>query len=99
MKHIILLVTLGSVAMGSTGCGLLLPSSDAFVMYGTEESLRAYHDSLNGLISNGKTSDPMGDSAYWQTRKEQEKERTRRAVPQGFVQKLMGGERYEQQPK
>jgi hypothetical protein len=101
MKHVILLVTLGSVAIGSTGCGVMLPSSDSFVMYGTESSLRAYHDSLNGLISNSRTTDPLGDSAYWQARKEQETEKTKRGCNNcGFFNKLMGGaQKFEREPK
>lgn len=82
---------LGSVAIMS-GCGVVLPSSDSFVMYGTEESLRAYHDSLNGLIANSKTTDPMGNSAYWDSRQQQERERSKRACSTcGFWQKLTGG--------
>lgn len=89
-----LLVTLGSVAISA--CGVVLPSSDSFVMYGTEESLRAYHDSLNGLIANSKTQDPRGDSAYWDARKQQESEKTRRKCSGcGLWNKITGGERYD----
>lgn len=81
----VVVVTIGSVA---AGCGVVLPSSDPFIMYGTEESLRAYHDSLNGLIVNAKTQDPNGNSAYWDTRQAQTRaEQNHR----GFWQKLTSG--------
>jgi hypothetical protein len=81
----VLLLTLGS---GATGCGVLLPSSDTFVMIGNEEAIRAYHDSVNGLVTNAKTQDPTGNSAYWEARHEQEQARVQRV---GFWQKLTQG--------
>jgi hypothetical protein len=88
MKRIILagaFITLGS---GATGCGVLLPSSDTFVMIGNEEAIRAYHDSVNGLVTNAKTQDANGNSAYWEARHEQEQARVQRV---GFWQKLTSG--------
>lgn len=85
MKRLILL-TIGSVAI--SGCGVLLPSSDTFVMIGNEEAIRAYHDSINGMVTNAKTTDAKGNSAYWANRLEQEKERGSRS---GFWQKLTTG--------
>lgn len=81
------LLLIGSVA--SSGCGVLLPSSDTFVMIGNEESIRAYHDGINGIISSTKTQDPLGNSAYWDSRQAQERSRTLRS---GFWQKLTGSE-------
>ena len=81
------LLLISSVA--SSGCGVLLPSSDTFVMIGNEESIRAYHDGINGVISNAKTQDPMGNSAYWDSRQAQERQRNQRS---GFWQKLTGPE-------
>ena len=81
----VLLLTLGS---GATGCGVLLPSSDTFVMIGNEEAIRAYHDSVNGLVTNAKTQDANGNSAYWEARHEQEQARVQRV---GFWQKLTQG--------
>lgn len=72
----------------ASGCGVLLPSSDTFLMVGNEEAIRAYHDSINGLVTNSKTTDPAGNSAYWDSRYAQEKQRTQRS---GFWQKLIGG--------
>lgn len=84
MKRLILL-TIGSVAI--SGCGVLLPSSDTFVMIGNEEAIRAYHDSINGMVTNAKTQDPSGNSAYWEARQKQEEHRNIRV---GFWQKLTG---------
>lgn len=85
-KILLALLTLGSGAI--SGCGVLLPSSDTFVMIGNEEAIRAYHDSVNGLVTNAKTQDPSGNSAYWEARHEQEQLRTQRV---GFWQKITGG--------
>lgn len=88
MKRIIIAVTLLTLGSAATGCGVVLPSSDPFIMYGTEESLRAYHDSLNGLIVNAKTQDPSGNSAYWDTRQAQVRSE---GNYRGFWQKLTSG--------
>lgn len=85
-KILLALLTLGSGAI--SGCGVLLPSSDTFVMIGNEEAIKAYHDSINGMIANSKTTDPAGNSAYWEARHEQEQLRTQRV---GFWQKLTSG--------
>lgn len=85
MKRLILL-TIGSVAL--SGCGVLLPSSDTFVMIGNEEAIRAYHDSINGMVTNAKTQDPSGNSAYWEARRVQDEQRASRS---GFWQKLTTG--------
>lgn len=88
MKRIILAGALLTLGSGATGCGVLLPSSDTFVMIGNEEAIRAYHDSVNGLVTNAKTQDPSGNSAYWEARHEQEQLRGTRV---GFWQKLTSG--------
>ena len=84
MRLALILLT-GSVA---TGCGVILPSSDTFVMIGNEEAIRAYHDSINGMVTNAKTKDANGNSAYWEARQDQERLRTKRV---GFWHKLTTG--------
>jgi hypothetical protein len=88
MRRIILAVTFLTLGSGATGCGVLLPSSDTFVMIGNEEAIRAYHDSINGMVTNAKTQDANGNSAYWEARHEQEQARVQRV---GFWQRLTQG--------
>jgi hypothetical protein len=85
MKRIIL----AALLVAQTGCGLLLPE---VLVAGTAEGYRAYADGNSALITNAKTTDPLGDSASWQHRKQQEQEITkRRCTNCGFFQKLTGG--------
>jgi hypothetical protein len=59
------------------------------VLAGDAEGVEALMDGLNGFVANGTTTDPMGNSAHWTHRREQEMQRTRR---QGVFQKVMGME-------
>jgi len=82
-------ILLAALLVAQTGCGLLLPE---VLVAGTAEGYRAYADGNSALITNAKTTDPLGDSASWQHRKQQEQEITkRRCTNCGFFQKLTGG--------
>ena len=84
MKKIIL----AALVVATSGCGLLLPE---VLVAGTAEGYRAYADGNSALITNAKTTDPLGDSASWQHRKQQEQEITkRRCTGCGFLKKLTG---------
>jgi hypothetical protein len=84
MKKIIL----AALVVATSGCGVLLPE---VMIAGTAEGYRAYADGNSALITNAKTTDPLGDSASWQHRKQQEQEITkRRCAGCGFFQKLTG---------
>lgn len=79
---------LAAILVAQTGCGLILPE---VLVAGTAEGYRAYADGNSALITNAKTTDPLGDSASWQHRKEQEREITkRRCTNCGFFSKLTG---------
>lgn len=76
-----------------TGCMSFAPSpfqKGNVVLAGDAEGVEALMDGLNGFVTNGHTQDPMGDSAHWRHRKEQEGQRTRRS---GFFQKLTSSEK------
>lgn len=67
-----------------SGCGL---TKGGIVLIGSPEGIRAFADGQNALISNSKTTDPLGDSAAWQHRKQQEQEVTKREY-KGFFGEL-----------
>lgn len=76
-------ISISLLLCSCTGCGVLLPD---VIVAGSAEGYRAYADGNSALITNAKTTDPLGDSAAWQHRKQEEQEITRR----GFWQKLTG---------
>ena len=79
-------ILFAALIVAQSGCGLLLPE---VMIAGTAEGYRAYADGNSALITNAKTTDPLGDSASWQHRKQQEQEITkRRCTNCGFFQKL-----------
>lgn len=89
MRIVLFLTT--TIAM--TGCMSFAPSpfqKGSVVLAGDAEGVEALMDGLNGFVTNGTTQDPMGDSAHWRHRKEQEMQRTRRS---GIFQKLTGTEK------
>lgn len=76
-----------------TGCMSFAPSPfqrGNLVLAGDAEGIESLMDGLNGFVANGTTQDPIGDSAHWRHRREQENQRTRRA---GFFQKLTSTEK------
>jgi hypothetical protein len=89
MRIVLFLTT--TIAM--TGCMSFAPSpfqKGSVVLAGDAEGVEALMDGLNGFVANGHTQDPMGDSAHWKHRKEQETQRTRRS---GLFQKITGTEK------
>lgn len=79
----------------ASGCGLNYAPAPwqegSVVLAGDAEGVRAFFDGANGLVSNAKTTDPLGNSAHWQMRAHQETERTKRGCRNcGFIQKLRG---------
>lgn len=88
--RIVLLLT---VTTAMTGCMSFAPSPfqrGNVVLAGDAEGIESLMDGLNGFVANGTTQDPIGDSAHWRHRKEQENQRTRRA---GFFQKLTSSDK------
>lgn len=81
-------ILFAALIVAQSGCGVLLPD---VLVAGTAEGYRAYADGNSALITNAKTTDPLGDSAAWQHRKQQEQEITKRRCSScGFLQKLTG---------
>lgn len=77
----------------TTGCMSFTPSPfqrGNVVLAGDADGIESLMDGLNGFVANGHTQDPMGDSAHWKHRKEQESQRTRRS---GIFQKLTSTEK------
>lgn len=86
------IIILTSLSLLMTGCMSFAPSPfqrGSVVLAGDAEGVEALMDGLNGFVANGTTTDPLGNSAHWAHRKEQETQRTRR---QGVFQKVMGME-------
>ena len=78
-----MIVIAGLVAL--TGCaGNLSVAGDQATLSGSPEGLRAMFDGMNGMISNGKAS-PDKNTAHWQMRNKQEKERTKREMTPSFL--------------
>ena len=80
------------LTMGLSGCMAFTPSPfqrGSVVLAGDAEGVESLMDGLNGLVANGHTQDPVGDSAHWRHRNNQEVQRSRRL---GVFQKLTGGE-------
>ena len=81
-------ILFATLLVAQTGCGVIFPD---VMIAGSAEGYRAYADGNSALITNAKTTDPLGDSASWQHRKQQEQEITkRRCLSCGFFQKLTG---------
>jgi len=68
-----------------------------FAMHGDARGLRAFGDTLNGMITNGKAN-PDSDTAHWNNRRLEDQEVTKRELirkssgpaPKGLWQKLFG---------
>lgn len=76
-----------------TGCMSFAPSPfqrGNVVLAGDADGIESLMDGLNGFVANGHTQDPVGDSAHWRHRREQESQRTRRS---GIFQKLTATEK------
>lgn len=80
-------IVVGSVVFLSGCAGNLSVAGDQATLSGSPEGLRAMFDGMNGMISNGKAS-PDRQTAHWATRKEQEKERTKRHMAPSFLSSL-----------
>lgn len=88
MRIVLLLVSTTILS----GCMAFTPSPfqrGSVVLAGDAEGVESLMDGLNGLVANGHTQDPIGDSAHWKHRGNQEAQRSRRL---GIFQKLTGGE-------
>lgn len=71
-----------------SGCMAFTPSPfqrGSVVLAGDAEGVESLMDGLNGLVANGTTQDPIGDSAHWRHRASQEVQRSKRL---GVFQKL-----------
>lgn len=81
-----MVVIAGLIAL--TGCaGNLSVAGEQATLSGSPEGLRAMFDGMNGFISNGKAS-PDKNTAHWQVREKQEKERTKRHMAPSFLSNL-----------
>ncbi len=93
MKKVILAVL---IATSSTGCLGFMPSPfdrGNVVLAGDADGIESLMDGLNGFVANGATDDPKGDSAFWEHRKHQEDQKTRRSCSNcGFFNKLTGSQ-------
>lgn len=81
-----MIVVAGLVAL--TGCaGNLSVAGEQATLSGSPEGLRAMFDGMNGIITNGKAS-PDKNTAHWQMRSKQEKERTKREMAPSFLSSI-----------
>jgi hypothetical protein len=83
-------------AITFSGCMAFTPSPfqrGSVVLAGDAEGVESLMDGLNGLVANGATDDPMGNSAHWTHRRYQEEQRTRRGCSNcGIYNKLTSQE-------
>lgn len=81
------------IAMLASGCGALSlpsPAQEGTIMLAADaKGMKAFGDTLNGLVTNGKAS-PDQDTAHWIARKAEMDNETKRAQVPGFWQKLIG---------
>ncbi len=84
---IVLSVILWGLILGLTGCSMGTQAGDGLVISGSAAGYRAFLDGMNGMITNTKSKDPLGDSAHWHLRANEESEITKRVQP-GLFQKL-----------
>jgi hypothetical protein len=59
------------IAGSASGCGIATHGGEAISITGSPEGIRAYHEGLNGLITNGKASADAPDTPYYQLRRQQ----------------------------
>lgn len=86
MRNTMVVLVVSVVAL--SGCaGNLSVAHESATLSGSPEGLRAMFDGMNGMISNGKAS-PDRNTAHWQSRKEQEKEKTKRHMAPSFLSSL-----------
>lgn len=85
-------VILGSIIMCCTSaCSVGWTVGDGLALAGSPEAIESFYEGQNALIANGKTQDPNGNSAAWESRNIRETERTKRLVPPSFWAKVTGG--------
>lgn len=81
------LIAIGLVAL--TGCaGNMSVAGEQASLSGSPEGLRAMFDGMSGLVTNGKAS-PDKNTAHWQMRSKQEKEKTKREMAPSFLSNLL----------
>lgn len=67
----LLAVKLIAIAATASGCGVASYGGDGITITGSPEGIRAYHDGLNGILTNGKASPDAVDTPYYQLRRQQ----------------------------
>lgn len=82
------------LALSVTACGSIVgqsPSEYGYISLSADaEGMRAFGDSLNALVTNGKAS-PDKETDAWHSRKLQEQEVTKRHMKPDFLSGLFGG--------
>lgn len=85
-------VILGSlISIGLSACSVGWTVGDGLALAGSPEAIESFYEGQNALIANGKTQDPLANSAAWESRNIRENERTKRKIPPSFWSKLTGG--------
>ena len=84
-------LTVIALALSVTACGSIVgqsPSEYGYISVSADaEGMRAFGDSLNALVTNGKAS-PDKETDAWHTRKMQEQEVTKRRMKPDFLSGL-----------
>lgn len=84
------------ITITSSGCMAFTPSPfqrGSVVLAGDADGIESLMDGLNGFVANGTTQDPLGNSAHWEHRKNQEAQRTKRTCANcGLFNKLTSSE-------
>lgn len=94
VEKVILASSLACIAIYAAGCGVVsMPSPlqrGHVLVAGDAEGMRAFGDTLNGLVSEGKASADVKGS-YWQHREATEAQETARAMKPSILENLFGG--------
>lgn len=94
VEKVVIATILTCTAVYLSGCGVVsLPSPlqrGHVLVAGDAEGMRAFGDTLNGLVSEGKASADI-KGAYWQHREHAEAQETHRAMKPSILENLFGG--------
>lgn len=94
VEKVVIATILTCTAVYLSGCGVVsLPSPmqrGHILVSGDAEGMRAFGDTINGLVSEGKASADI-KGAYWQHREATEAQETARAMRPSILENLFGG--------
>lgn len=76
------------ISAALSACSVGWTVGDGLALAGSPEAIESFYEGQNAILTNGKSTDPLGNSAAWEARNLREQERTKRKVPPSFWAKL-----------